>query len=147
MPMDERYCTECRAAIPKGESVCPACGVYAGDVFDGKLPKQRRLRAWWWLALIVIAAAGAWMFAPWPLETRPPRKLPIVRPHVIKDQRDAMTTLRHFLTTSERNERCVALIAKEHDGAKYVIAAVDSCKHLKLGTFAVDAKTATVTKR
>src|SRR5438094_5482332 len=113
MPMDERYCTECRAAIPKGESVCPACGVYAGDIFDGKLPKQRRSRAWWWLALIVVAAAAGWMFAPWPREAHPRRPLPPARPHVIKDQRDAMTTLRRFLTTSERNERCVALIAKE----------------------------------
>jgi predicted nucleic acid-binding Zn ribbon protein len=146
MPMEERYCTECRAAIPEGERVCPACGVYAGDVFDGKLPRQRRSRAWWWLALIVVAAAAAWMFAPWPRETKP-RRLLVVRPHVVKDQHDAMTTLRHFLTTSERGERCVALIAKEHDGDKYVIAAVDSCKHVKLGTFAVDAKTAKVTKR
>ena len=89
--MDERYCTECRAAIPEGASVCPACGVYAGDVFDGKLPRKRRSRAWWWLALIVVAAAAAWMLAPWPRETKPPRKLPVVRPHVIKDQRDAMT--------------------------------------------------------
>jgi predicted nucleic acid-binding Zn ribbon protein len=146
MPMEERYCTECRAAIPEGVSVCPACGVYAGDVFDGKLPKQRRSRAWWWLALIVVAAAAAWMFAPWPNETHPRRKPPVVRPHVIKDQRDAMTTLRHFLTTSERDERCVALIAKEQGRDKYLIAAVDSCKHVKLGTFAVDVKTAKVTK-
>ena len=57
----ERY-----AAIPEGASVCPACGVYAGDIFDGKLPKQRRSRAWWWLALIVVAATAGWMFAPWP---------------------------------------------------------------------------------
>jgi predicted nucleic acid-binding Zn ribbon protein len=145
--MDERYCTECRAAIPKGESVCPACGVYAGDVFDGKLPKKRRSRAWLWLALIVVAVAAAWMFAPWQRETKTRRKLPVVRTHVIKDQRDAMTTLRRFLTTSERDERCVALIAKEHDGDKYLIAAVDSCKHVRLGNFAVDAKTSKVTKR
>src|ERR1051326_5984888 len=67
--MDERYCTECRAAIPKGESVCPTCGVYAGDVFDGKLPRRRR-RWPWGIAVLSAIIALTWFV---PVADRRPR--------------------------------------------------------------------------
>jgi len=133
--MEERYCTECRAAIPKGESVCPACGVYAGDVFDGKLPKQRR-RWPWAVAIVAAIIALAWFI---PVEDRRPR-LSIVPKKSVTSEHDAMIALRQFLTTSERPSQCVALIAKAHSGNAYVISAVDRCKHTQLGQFAVDSK-------
>ena len=145
--MEERYCSECRAPIPKGESVCPTCGVFAGDVFDGRLPRRRRSRWPWFIALVVVAAVAAWMFGPWPNETPRRRSAAPVQRHAVKDQRDAMQTLRVFLTTSERDKECVALMAKGKQGDDYVIAAVDRCKHTQLGQFAVNAKTAAVTKR
>ncbi len=145
--MDERYCTECRAEIPKGESVCPSCGVYAGDVFDGKLPKKKRSHAWWFVPLFILAAVVVYIFAPPVKEKTPVRTIAPLKPHVVKNQTDAMMTLRRFLTTADRSEHCVALIAKGNDGQSYVISAVDSCKHSKLGDFAVDVKTANITKR
>ena len=144
--MDERYCTECRAAIPEGESVCPACGVYAGDVFDGKLPRKRRSWSWLWWVLVILIVAAVVLF--WPRPARRQAHRPIRRgPHVVKDQRDAMQTLRQFLTTSERDEQCVALMSKGKSGSDYVIAAVDRCKHVQLGSFVVEGKTARVVKR
>src|SRR5438270_4038418 len=104
--MDERYCTECRAPIPKGESVCPACGVYAGDVFDGKLPRKRRSRAWLWLiALLVGACLAGWIYmmrSQNRVEDRRPRLSGQARrlSFTGNPQRDALITLRHFLTTS-----------------------------------------------
>ena len=143
--MEERYCTECRAAIPKGESVCPACGVYAGDVFDGKMPRKRRSR-WLWLIAVMVALVGAiWLFAP---DSRQPLHTHLVHRISLhpRTQSEAMQTLRRFLTTSERGEHCVALIAKRHEDDAYIISAVDACKHIRLGDFAVDAK-GNITKR
>jgi predicted nucleic acid-binding Zn ribbon protein len=142
--MEERYCTECRAAIPKGESVCPACGVYAGDVFDGKLPKRRASRWLWVLAVVTAVVAALWIV---PMEERRPRPSGhATRLSSVKSERDAMVTLRRFLTTSDRDVQCVALIGKGRSGGAYIIAAVDRCKHTQMGVFAVDAK-GNVTKR
>jgi len=141
--MEERYCTECRAAIPEGESVCPACGVYAGDVFDGKLPRKRRAWGWvGWIGVLVAVGIAALFF--WPEPSQRTYTVKRIAPHAIKDQRDAMRTLRQFLTTSERDEKCVALISKGKSGADYVIAAVDRCKHAQLGTFVVEGKSGAV---
>lgn len=142
--MEERFCSECRAAIPKGESVCPACGVFAGDVFDGRLPRKRRA-GWVWVAgVFVVAGLAGWMW----LGYEPPKKTHLVyRVKLPLSERDAMQTLRRFLTTSERDVQCVALIGKGRSGDDYLISAVDRCKHAQLGQFAVDAKTAAVTKR
>jgi len=146
---EERYCTECRALIPERESVCPACGVFAGDVFDGKLPKKRRSWTWLWLTVVLVAACVAgWIYL-----TRPENRVEDRRPRLSGQARrlpstgNPLTILRRFLTTPDRDETCVALIAKGTDGGKTIITAFDRCKHVKLGDFAVDPKTAKVTKR
>jgi hypothetical protein len=146
--MEERYCTECRALIPEKETVCPACGVFAGDVFDGKLPRKKRSHAWWVVPLLMLGALVAFILMREPVHVIPANRVHLVRRlRLPLSQTDAMTALRSFLTTSDRSERCVALIAKRKTGDQYVIAAVDSCKHVKLGDFAVDAKNAHITKR
>jgi len=137
--MEERYCTECRASIPKGESVCPACGVYAGDLFDERSLKRNRAGCWWAIALSFVVMIAFWVIMMWP------RYKPTARPaqatlHAVRSERDAMIVLRQFLTTSERPSQCVALIAKGKSGNAYLISAVDRCKHTQLGQFAVDSK-------
>ena len=138
--MDERYCTECRAEIPKGESVCPACGVFAGDVFDGKLPKKPRSWTWLWLmVLLIVGVVAGWIYLTKP---EPIIRHPAGQARRLPSTGNPMILLRRFLTTSERDEKCVALIAKGG-----VITAFDSCKHVKIGDFVVDAKSGKITKR
>lgn len=146
--MEERYCTECRALIPEKETVCPACGVFAGDIFDGKLPRKKRSHAWWIIPLLLLGGVIAFLvmkesdvIAPKRATSTQQRKL-----RFPLSQTDAMTALRRFLTTPERSERCVALIAKHSEATTYIITAVDSCKHVKLGDFAVDKATANIKK-
>ena len=146
MTTEPRYCTECRAEIPEGEGVCPSCGVYAGDVFDGKLPRKKRSGAWLWvLAVIVIAATAVFVLEPWKEHV-----VPRSRTHLLKripaNERGAMQVLREFLTTSERREECVALISKGTSSTAWKIYAVDRCKHQPIGEFNVDRKTGKVTK-
>lgn len=146
--MDERYCTECRALIPEKESVCPACGVFAGDIFDGKLPHKKRSHAWWIIPLLLLGGVIAFVVMK-ETDVITPRRTHLIerKLHFPLSQADAMTALRRFLTTSERSERCVALIAKPSEATTYIITAVDSCKHVKLGEFAVDKRTAHIIKK
>ncbi len=145
---EERYCSNCRAELPKGAAVCPACGVFAGDVFDGRLPRKKR--SWGTFAIVilgVIAIFGvAALFVHWP-------KTPIfssapLRPHTIAPrakhlpgEAGAMQSIRQHLVSDEIPNDCLALISKGlHDGV-YVVRAVDRCRHKQLGDWKVDAQT------
>src|SRR5215212_2009815 len=55
---DERFCTNCRAPLADATD-CPACGVYAGDLFDGKIAKQGPRRIWPYLLVLLLIAGGA----------------------------------------------------------------------------------------
>ncbi|HEY2324240.1 MAG TPA: zinc ribbon domain-containing protein, partial [Thermoanaerobaculia bacterium] len=63
-----RYCSNCRAELPEGAAVCPACGVYAGDVFDGRLPRRKRSYGTFIIVPLAIIAifALASLFVRWP---------------------------------------------------------------------------------
>lgn len=62
---DDRLCSNCRAELPRNAEVCPSCGVFTGDVFDGRTDVQKRasrktLRNVSILLVILAAAAAAW---------------------------------------------------------------------------------------
>jgi hypothetical protein len=142
---EERYCSNCRALLPDGASVCPACGVFAGDVFDGKMPRPKRAGGGWLIVLIVLAlAGGAFWYA---MKTPPPVKhVPFVAT-VPKNERDAIGAVRRYLTSTGARNECLALIGKGSRDGSYVVGAVDHCAHKSLGQFLVTAKSGKVRKQ
>ena len=155
---DERYCSNCRAELPKGAIVCPVCGVYAGDVFDGRLPRKKRSMRWIPILFGVIGiVAVAAIVVQWPnvTKSRPVRmffpvraRAPVHAPFAknLPGEAGAMLALRQQLVSDQIPNECLALMSKGlHDGA-YAVRAVDRCKHRQLGDWKVDAKTHAVSR-
>ena len=160
---DDRYCTNCRAPIARGSSVCAACGTYAGDVFDGKLPKPggRRAGGGGWVLIVLLLAAGAgaywWFF----MRTAAPR-IDTGPVRVVGDRpgsvhrpagagingAEAIVILRHFFASQEHPIRgeCLALVAHGYSNGYYSVDAVNSCDRTPLGRFRIDGKTKAVTR-
>ncbi len=161
---DERYCTNCRALLPPRADTCPACGVYAGDVFDGRVPKAQRVAGGGWrvglLMLVLIAAgAGAWWWythrailprtdtgsirvvGDRPGGARRPAGAAISEP-------EAILTLRHYLAVQPEPVRgaCLAVISHGYSNGYYSFDAVNSCARTRLGRWRVDAKTRVVSR-
>lgn len=149
---EERFCSNCRAELPRDADSCPACGVYAGDVFDGKLPrKPSRYAFFLTLLALAVAAAGAavWLNmprpAPAPVKHVAPQPAKVVHGRV--NEAEAIRALRRYLVaTFGIPDNCVALISRGVDRDAYVVTAVNGCNHMRLGTWRVDAKNGAVTK-
>jgi hypothetical protein len=145
---EERYCSNCRAEVPKEAVVCPVCGVYAGDVFDGKKPKSPRAYASWIaipLALALIALV--WTWRRWqPAETE--RAHGSIRRSLLKDvhrHEDATLLIRRRLVADGLPESCLALVGKgSRDSRKYL--AVDICHDRPMGEWKADTDTGAVTR-
>ena len=173
VPVDEeRFCTNCRAEIPRRENTCPSCGVFAGDVFDGRMPGRRsRWPMFAVLLLLAIAAAGAavWLkeggdverFAR-PLLGRkaepkpepPPVRVVGDRPGGSRKERGAVVSeaeairlLRRELVarTGLKNE-CIALIGDSGRDSVYAFSVFDTCGRVRMGTWSVDPKNGEVKK-
>ena len=56
---EERFCTNCRAPLPARAAWCEKCGTDAGDVFDGRRPRQKNSPARAWSIVFVLAIAAA----------------------------------------------------------------------------------------
>ena len=143
---EERYCSNCRGEIPKGAAVCPVCGVYAGDVFDGRLPRRKRSYGTYLIVVLAVIAifAAASLFVKWPSfpASRPmqPHKV-APRAKSLPDEAGAMLAVRQHLVSDQIPNECLVLMSKGlHDGI-YVIRAVDRCRHQPLGDWNFDAKT------
>ena len=156
--MSERYCASCRAVLPRGAPACPQCGVYAGDVFDGRKPKEKRRAPNWLPLLIVLAilAAGGWYY--W---QRRPRSGPesfdkgpasVVRqrpggsrraPGATINEAEAIRVLRRSLAARVSSD-CLVVTSQGHSGAVYRLTALDRCAGTRLGRFGVDGKTSAV---
>ena len=143
---EERYCSNCRGEIPKGAVVCPVCGVYAGDVFDGKKPREKRSYGTYVIVVLAVIAifAAASLFVRWP-------SLPLSRPlqphkgapraKNLPGEAGAMLAVRQHLVSDQIPNECLVLMSKGlHDGV-YVVRAVDRCRHRPLGDWNFDAKT------
>jgi len=135
--------------------VCPACGVYAGDVFDGKMPKQtsggRRNGSWIYVIVLLIAAAaaGGWWwytrYGQFPTPDTGPIRVVGDRPGGNVGEAKALVTLRHHLAEQIKAE-CLAVISRGYSNGYYSFDAVDSCKRTKLGRWRVEAKSGTVSQ-
>jgi hypothetical protein len=152
--MEDRYCTNCRTELPAGADTCPACGVYAGDVFDGKMPKQHAAGGRWQMGFGLIAvlllAAGGWWFwytryGQFPKADTGPIRVVSDRPGGNVGEAKAIVTLRHHLVEQTKSE-CLALISRGYSNGFYTFDAVDSCQRTKLGRWRVEAKSWTVSQ-
>jgi len=142
---DERYCTNCRARLPSDASACPACGVFAGDVFDGRMPREKRSHAPWLVILGVIALiAAAAIFIRWPRARHTPVRAPVAKS--LPGQAGAMLAIRQRLVSDQLTNECLALISKGSRDGAYLVAAVDRCQHRSLGEWKVDRKTHAVSR-
>ena len=137
---EERYCSNCRAELPKEAVVCAACGVYAGDVFDGKKPKSPRSYASWIvipLLLALVALVWAWQ-----------RSLPKTesgRPRAAQHRMDATQLIRRKLVANGLPESCLALVGKgDRESRKY--RAIDICHNRPMGEWTANPDTGVVTR-
>ena len=156
-----RHCTNCRAVIPKSAEVCPQCGTYAGDVYEGRRPKSQGAKgsAWrLWVALLVIAAGGAGGYYYW----RQRHRLPVVdNVHVVRgrpggerravgagvSEAEAMLNLRRFLRKSYAlRDECIAAMSKGFSDGAYVFDTVNRCDGSRLGRWRVDSQTLKVSR-
>ncbi|HUP48213.1 MAG TPA: hypothetical protein VNA04_05415 [Thermoanaerobaculia bacterium] len=158
---EERFCTNCRAPIPWRADTCPACGVYAGEVFDGRLPRQPRR----WKGLLIfllvagLAVAGGWLF----LQRRADRARPSEPPpvSVVSDrpggtrrapgatinEAEAIRLLRRHLVGTGLANDCIAVSSEGMGEGVYRLAAVNHCAGTRLGRFVVDGKSEEVRRR
>jgi len=144
---EERYCSNCRAEIPKGVVVCPVCGVYAGDVFDGKLPRRKRSYGWVVVLLAIgIVAAGAVYFLKSPTPDRVSRAPGPILSKKLAGAAGAMQAIRKRLVSDQIPNECLVLMSNGERGGEYVVRAFDRCQHKQLGEWKVDAKTHEVSR-
>jgi hypothetical protein len=171
---DGRFCSNCRAELPPDVEACPSCGVFAGEMFDGRTDVQKRsLRKQIWrivlLLLVLGAVGGSWfavrdspsvrkLFAPAREQgpTRVPTRVVSNRPGGERRARGARLTeseavriLRRELTsTGEKpvKNECLAIIGNGERGSAYLFTAVDACERTRLGKWRVDGKTEAVSR-
>ncbi|HLJ75703.1 MAG TPA: zinc ribbon domain-containing protein [Thermoanaerobaculia bacterium] len=138
-------CTNCGAAVPGGSSVCPECGVFAGDHPPTPARGGPRAASGWVVAIIVLAAAGAggWW---WYSRQRAAPHFDTVPAHVmVKGSAEgrAVVALRYHLVTELKlvKSECLAVISQGYSNHYYSFDAVDSCQRTRLGRWRVDAIT------
>jgi hypothetical protein len=158
---EDRYCTNCRAQLPKGAQACPACGVFAGDVFDGRIPgRKRRWVTPLLLTLVLLAAAGAWWmlrerdltgFLPRSDDSTSARRKPGPPPPPagpVRSNAQAVRALRRYLvaTTGMRDE-CIALMSQGRRGDSWFLTALDRCDEVRLGRWRVYATSGIIERK
>jgi hypothetical protein len=162
---DERYCSNCRLELPRGAASCPACGVYAGDLFDGKIRKERRT-TWrgvlFTAAVTLILGIAAWyalnewaareersipsVFAPRASTSTAPVRVVRSRPGGNVDEAEAIRTLRRHLASTGVKDECLVVMSNGRSGHAFVLTAYDRCTKTRLGKWKVNAKTGAVTR-
>jgi hypothetical protein len=160
-PMTEpRYCSNCRAELFADANTCAACGVFAGDVFDGRKPHKARKPSGLLFGLLVIAilgGAGYWYFVNSDrAKTRADAEAPLPSARVVKDrpggsrratgatinEAEAIRLLRrHLVATRNIRNECVAVLSRGPSRGDYTFSVADSCEGVRLGTWRVDGKT------
>jgi hypothetical protein len=165
---ETRYCSNCRAELPRDVDACPECGVYAGDLFDERSLRPRT-RGGFAIALIaaVVLAAGtaAWLSMPEPprLPWQKSEPAPVKRtpPDVrvvgdrpgsarraagakINEAEAIRLVRRHLVTTTNIANPCLVVMSNGPRKGDYYCTAFNRCDSLRMGQFRVDGKTGAV---
>jgi hypothetical protein len=157
---DERYCSNCRAELPADATACPACGVFAGDLYDERMhrPKTRFAPFLLLLGIVAVAAGGTYWWntrgtpaMPWRKETPPPAvpstKVVRDRPGGNVGEAEAIRLLRrHLVTTAGVQTDCIAILGHGVEKGGHVMTAVNSCEKTRLGKWRVERKTGAVSR-
>lgn len=155
---EDRYCSNCRAEVPQNATSCPACGVFAGDVFDGRVPRRRRASLIPVLStlLILVAAISAWLVLRREPSTPPAPVTQPAPPRVVGDrpgttrrgagatmtEPEAILTLRRYLVAQRAlQSNCIAILSNGYKDGHYTFTAVNHCEGTRLGRFRVNGKT------
>jgi hypothetical protein len=164
--MTERYCSNCRAELPAKAAACPACGVFAGDVYDGRKPrppKQPSGVLFFILVVVILGVAAWWLYQQQligdaPRVDTPP---PLPSTHVVADrpggarrargavisEAEAIRLLRrHLVETLKIADSCLAVLSANPGKGSYLLTAINSCENTRLGRWRVDARTSAVTR-
>lgn len=165
---DGRLCSNCRAELPPDAEVCPSCGVFAGQVFDGKTDVQRdamyRSIVRITVLVMILAAVGAAAFflrdspylkrlfthdQPPPAPAQPTRVVSDrpggerrARGAVLTESEAVRVLRRHLTSTGQtpiRNE-CLAILSNGSTGGSYIFTVVNSCDRTRLGKWRVNGK-------
>jgi hypothetical protein len=167
---EDRYCSNCRAELPRNASTCAECGVYAGEIFDGRPPgwRRRRLRLVILITILLLTAAAAvWMvrsghdklaferFRPTAAseqETEPPVRVVGDRPGVTRrgegatlSEAEAIRLLRRHLAAGRANE-CLVVMSRGYQDGAYAMTAFDRCENTRLGEWRADGKSGAITR-
>ena len=163
--MSERYCSNCRAELPAKADACPACGVFAGDVFDERSLRPRTRRVFLLVLIAAVALAAAWSFLPnrpaMPWQREPARAAKPAPPatRVVGDrpggarsaagatinEAEAMRLLRsHLASTTGIANACVVVMSHGPGKGEYFFTAYNRCDNVRIGRWRVDGKTGQV---
>ena len=160
MQEEQRYCTECRAEIPRGTNSCPACGVFAGDMFDGRMPGRTRKPVSGTLLLILLigiaGAAAAWYLMERDRRQKALPRLDTVPTRVVRqrpggtrratgakvNEAEAIRALRsHFADAAQPMPgECLVVSSQGPAGSSYKLIAIDRCKGTRLGQYVVSGR-------
>lgn len=162
MANEERYCSNCRAELPAKAEACPACGVFAGDMYDERMhrPPTRYTLFGSILAIALVAGGAAiWWNAQrgLPDQRRPALETPRVRvvrpggaqraPGAAVNQAEAIRLVRkHIVETSGVKSDCIMLLGDGFSKGAYIVKASDRCADTRLGRWRVDGKSGEVTR-
>lgn len=158
--MAERFCSNCRAELPEKVDVCPACGVYAGDVFDERSLRPRTRRGYFVALVVVLAAVAAFVLWPKREEPAPPKPEP-QRTRVVNDrpggarraagakvtEAEAIRLLRsHLAVTTGIANPCLVVMSHGPAQGGYLLTAYNRCDNVRIGKWRVDGKTGEVAR-
>jgi len=157
---EPRYCSNCRAELSVNANTCASCGVFAGDVFDGRKPRRARKPSgllFGFLVVAILVVAGYWFFVnEGPAKTRADAESPLPSARVVKDrpggsrratgatitEAEAMRLLRrHLVATRKIRNECLAVLSRGPARGGYTFSVANSCEDIRLGTWRVDGKT------
>ena len=155
---EARYCSNCRTEIPPREAACPQCGVFSGDVFDGRLPGKPRRGFWTAIFVIIFIATAAvgWLILQRraePTAVTEPEPISVVsdRPGGSRrasgatiNEAEAIRVLRRHFASKGIAADCLVVSSQGPARSSYRLTAINRCDETRLGQFVVDAKTAAV---
>jgi hypothetical protein len=164
--MSERFCSNCRAELPAKAEACPACGVFAGDVFDERSLRPRTRRGFFIALFVVIAAVAAmtaWLAMPRRESAATPANANPAKPlstRVVHDrpggarraaganltEAEAIRLLRsHLASTTSIVNPCLVVMSHGPRKGDYFFTAYNRCENTRIGRWRVDGKTGDVT--